>query len=276
MRQVMTTSINCSRATHLLTALALVAMLASCITTTTSTTRDGFVTQASKEQALDDYIELAFAYYNANDMAGARRHIRNALNLNRRSSEAHHIMALVHEREGDDTQAERSFRRAVSMDGGNSRARNNYGAFLFAQQRFTDAYRQLEIVTEDIHYEGRAVAFENLGRSALSLERPAAAEAAFQRALTLNPGLYVSLLELARLHSERQDWPAARDYFQRYAAVLQTYSLPHTPQALLTGIRIENQFANRELAQAYALILETLYQDSPEYQQCPNIETFNC
>ncbi|MGI9250627.1 MAG: type IV pilus biogenesis/stability protein PilW [Pseudohongiellaceae bacterium] len=242
--------------------LVLVPVLSSCITTTSG----GFAVETSTERAVADYTRLAFAYYDNNDISAARRAINNGMQLDNRNSELHHISALIHQREGDMELAEESFRRAVRLQRNNSRARNNYAAFLFTQQRFAEAHRQLEIVTADTAYEGRAIAFENLGRSALSLERIAEAETAFQRALTLNPGLYVSSLELADIYISKQDWPTARRYFQQYIAASQRF-FPLTPRALLAGIEIESQFANEELTAAYARTLETLHRDSPEYNE---------
>ena len=50
-------------------------LLAACVTTSSG----GFNPEVSEEEALDDYIQLAVAYYEANDMVRARRHINNAL-----------------------------------------------------------------------------------------------------------------------------------------------------------------------------------------------------
>ena len=82
-------------------------VLAGCVTTTSG----GFNPEVSEEEALDDYIQLAVAYYEANDMAGARRHINNALAIDDRSSEVYNVLALVHQREGDLDLADEVFRR---------------------------------------------------------------------------------------------------------------------------------------------------------------------
>ena len=109
--------------------------LSSCVTTESG----GFTPDASDEEALQDYIQLAIAYYDDNDMAGARRHINNALAIDSRNSEIHNVLALVYQREGDLDLADQTFRRAISYDATNSRARNNYGAFLFSEERYEDA-----------------------------------------------------------------------------------------------------------------------------------------
>ena len=254
-------SFTTSRLVRAAFTVLLAVMLGACVTTTTG----GFNVEPSPEEALTNYLQLAVAYYDADDMANARRHLTNALEIDDRNSEAYHVLALIFQREGDLDIAADNFRRAIRLDRSNSRARNNYAALLFANEEFEDAYEELSVVTNDTMYEGRAIAFENLGRSALRLGRNEEAELAFQRALQLNSNLYVSSVELALLRSQRGDWNGARRAFQQYLTTVEFFSLPHTPRALLAGITIEGQFQNDQLVDDFTRILTTLYQDSPEY-----------
>lgn len=236
--------------------------LSACVTTTTG----GFNTVASEEQAIEDYINLAAGYFDADDMAGARRNVNNALRLDNRNSDAYTVLAMVFQREGDLDIAADNFRRAISLDSKNSRARNNYAALLFNQKDYRAAYEQLEQVVVDSAYEGRATAFENLGRSALMLDKKPEAAVAFQRALQLNSNLYLSSLELARIRFDEGNWQAARLAFNQYLTTVAFYNLPHSPKALLAGILIEGKFQNQKIVKDFSLLLTTLYQDSPEYQ----------
>lgn len=246
----------------LVAALILLGLQASCVTTTTG----GFNVEASQEQAVQDYVQLALAYYEAGDLAGARRHINNALTISDRYADTFNLLALISQREGDLDLADENFRRAIRLDRANSRARNNYAALLFEQQRFQDAYEQLEIVANDIGYDGRAIAFENLGRSALRLGRNLDAENSFTRALQLNGNLFVSALELSLLKLERGDETGARQNFQQYLTIVDFYKIPHTPRALLTGIQIGSRLNEKKLVDDFALILSTMYKESPEYE----------
>ena len=246
-------------------------LLTSCITTTTG----GFNVKPSEEQALQDYIQLAIAYYDANDLTGARRHVNNAMDLNDRHTDVYTMLALIFQREGDFAEAEDNFRRAISLDRNNSRARNNYAVLLFSMERFEDAFEQMELVAADSNYEGRAIAFENLGRAALRSGRRTEAETAFSRALQLNANLYVSSLELALLRFENQDWPGARRSFQQYLTTVGFYNIPFTPRALLAGIQIEGMFQNTEIVKNFSLILSTLYQDSPEFEKYQRLTDAN-
>ena len=248
-----------------------VLLLAGCVTTASG----GFNPEASDEEALDDYIQLAVAYYEANDMARARRHINNALAIDARNSEVHNILALVHQREGDLDLADEVFRQSIRFDTSNSRARNNYAAFLFEQQRYQDAYDQLERVANDTTYEGRAIAFENLGRSALRLGNIEDAANAFQRALQLNANLYVSTLELAQIRFDQSDYVAARGLYNQYLTTKDFYSIPHTPRSLWVGIQVEGHYQNKDVVDGYVRLLTALYQDSPEFQLYQNFVNGN-
>jgi len=243
-------------------ALLLACLLSSCITTTSG----GFAVEASEERALENFIQLALAYFDENDMASARLHINNVLNIDSRNAEAYAIMALILQREGDLELSEQNFRRSIRLDRNNSRTRNNFAALLFTLGRYADAVDELEQVTLDTNYTGRAIAFENLGRSALRLDRLETAEHAFVRSLQLDSNRYIAALELAKLKFVGQDWDAARQNYQRYLTIVAFYKLPHSPNALLAGIEIEGHFDNQQIVDDFGLVLRTLYQKSPEYQ----------
>lgn len=246
--------------------LALLPGLSACVTTTTG----GFNVEPSQERALQDFIQLATAYYEAGNMTAARRHITNALAINSRSAEAYNVQALVLQREGEIRLAEESFRQALSYDQNNSRARNNYAAFLFAQERFEDAYRQLERVSADTNYEARALVFENLGLAALQTQRQQQAIAAFERALLLDTNMYRSALELALVKFELGEFAESMRYYNQFLVSSNFFNVPQTARSLWLGVQLERRFDNPERAAIYGILLERLYADSMEYQYYKN------
>ena len=116
-------------ARHFLWAPVLVVMNA-CVTTTTG----GFNVEPSDEESLEDNIQLAVAYLDADEMPNARRHLSNTLEIDSRNSEAFEILVLVSPHEGDLELAIENFQRAVCLDQSNSRARNNSAALLRSQR----------------------------------------------------------------------------------------------------------------------------------------------
>jgi type IV pilus assembly protein PilF len=242
-------------------------LLTACVTTTTG----GFNTEPSAVRAEQDFVQLAIGYYEAGEMSAARRNINNALALNSRSSAAYNVLALVLQREGDVQLARESFERALELDANNSRARNNYAALLFEIGEFEQSYRQLETVANDTTYESRDLAFQNLGLSAQRTDRPERAEYAFERALQLNSNALRSSLELAQIKYDKGEFAVAMNYYSRFVTNSQFLNVVQTPRSLLLGIQLERRFDNEEGAAIYAILLERLYRDSPEYRQYLNL-----
>lgn len=237
-------------------------LLGACVTETSG----GFNVTPSETQALQDYIQLAVGYLEGGDLANARRHLNNAEAIDPDNSEVFAIWGLVHAREGETDLADASFRRSLRIDATNSQARNNYAAFLFANDRFENAYEELQRVVQDTAYSGRAQAFENLGMAALRLERMAEAEQAFNRAVQLNPNQLRSSLELASLALGRQDLLQARTLYNRYLTVLQFYNLGHNARSLWVGVQLENALGNSVGMQTLGSQLEAQFSATAEYR----------
>lgn len=238
-------------------------LLTACVTETTG---EPFGGERSDEEALRNYIQLATGYLEQGDLANARRHLNNAANLDAQNSEVFALWGLVYSREGEPGLADESFRRALRANSANSQARNNYAAFLFAEERFEDAYEQLQTVVEDTTYANRAQAFENLGIAALRLERNDEAEYAFGRALQLNANQLRSLLELANLSLQKPNLVQAREFYRNYLTLIQFYNVPQSPRGLWVGVQVENALGNKTAVCEYGAQLAAGFGTSPEYQ----------
>lgn len=238
-------------------------LLTACVTQTTG----GFAGQASRDQILQDYIQLAAGYYEADNMVRAKRNVDNALEVDPRSAEAYNVRALIHQREGEVERARETFERALELDPGNSRARNNFAAFLFNQGEFEAAYEQLEIVSQDTEYESRPMAFQNLGLAALRIERTEAAEEAFERALMLESNMYRSALELARIKFDQGRFDEAREHYNQFEVSRRFLEVSPTARSLWLGIRLERRFDNSQQVRRYGEVLREQFPDSDEYRR---------
>ena len=105
-------------------------------------------------------VELGIAYLRQGDTLRAKENIHKALDVDPRSPEAHASLALVFQQEQEWTLAESHFEKAIALDPKNSAARNNFGAFLFAQGRAEEAVAQLQVAVSDQFYVRRGQAFE--------------------------------------------------------------------------------------------------------------------
>lgn len=248
-------------ALRLLPGIVVTGLLAACVTEST-----GGFTPGSREEALSNYLQLSRGYLQQGDLENARFHLSNALDIDPRNSEAYGIRALLFTRQGDRELAEQSFRRAISLDRGNTQVRNNYAAFLYAQKRYGEAFDQLSEVVKDTQYRLRAQAFESLGFAALRMDRASEAENAFARALQLNPNLPAASLELADINLERDNVLQARAFYRNYLTLQQLENRGPAPRGLWVGIKLERALGNDRNVEQYARVLEEQFRASGEYE----------
>ncbi len=121
-------------------------------------------------------------------------------------------MASVYIADGDKQLAEREYKEALRSEPRNSMAQNNYGTFLFSEERYKDAMQHLKIAANDPSYARRGQAYENLGLTQLKLNEPADAEQSFLRALMLNSAQPRAALELADLYFKAGDFTRSKQY----------------------------------------------------------------
>ncbi len=232
--------------------------LAGCVTTNETV----FTEKASPEKSLEKRVELARKYIGQGDWENAKRNLKVAVDIDPENAEVHEAFALVYQSTGEYELAEHSYETAIEINGDFSRARNNYAVFLFSQQRYQDAEDQLESVVQDTLYDGRPRAFINLGLCRLQLSDPTGAEAAFVRALSMDRGNAIALLEVAQLRYDADDIPAASQYFKSYRRSVRQQS----SRALWLGIRISRKQGDLNAEGSYILALTNLYPNSAEYQ----------
>jgi type IV pilus assembly protein PilF len=232
--------------------------LAGCVTHTDTV----FTEEASPEKTLERRVELARKYIGKGDWENAKRNLQVAVKIDPENAEVHEAFALVYQSTGEYELAEQSYQIAISSKHDFSRARNNYAVFLFSQQRYEDAEEQLEFVVQDTLYNARPRAYINLGLCRLQLFNPAGAEKAFLRALSMDRGNVLALLEVAQLRYDADDIPAASQYYESYRRSVRQQS----SRALWLGIRISRKQGDLNAEGSYVLALTNLYPNSQEYQ----------
>lgn len=211
-------------------------------------------------------VAIAAEYLQKGELDLAQRHLLRALEINPKSAEAHNIMGALMERDGDPKQAEDHYRKAIALKDDYPQAHFNYGVLLYKQGRYAEAEKQFQPPSEDIAYERRAFALENLGLCLQAMNDKARAQAAFEKALRVDSFMATSALELAVLAFERQDQPVAVVYYGRYRKALGRDSV-QSARGLWLGIRLARQGADAAALAGYAQSLKKYYPDSPEYRE---------
>lgn len=218
--------------------------------------------QKNPEKRVEVGLQAATEYLKADDVENALRHINKVLELDSKNAEAHQTMALIYTRENKLALAESYYKKAIRYDKTLSSARNNYATLLYSMGRYDEAIEQLLVATNDLEYDNRAQAVQNLGLSYMKQGRMSDAEASFQTAIRLNPKLSRSLLELSDLLLAQKQYKLAARYLRDYAATAR-----HTPRSLWIGIQIERVNGNQDAIASYALSLRNIYPNSVEYRR---------
>ena len=240
--------------------LLVVLCISGCTTTVTGNTGPQ---QGTSDERVEAHLALSRGYLEKGDLERARGPLESALKIEPRSAEAHVLLAIVYQAQGeDDKLVEREYRTALRHAPESSQALNNYGTFLFARGRYEEAHEQLEKAIIDPAYPRRAQAYENLGLCQLRLGATEAAELSFQRALRLNSSGARSNLELADLYFTAGNHPIAIQYYAAFAQMSQ-----QNARSLWLGVQLARILDDQDTAASYGLALRNLYPGSAEYQQ---------
>lgn len=240
-------------------AALVVAMLGGCMVETVPNDKMNLQEAARTRSA------LAMKYLQDGDIEKAQAQLQKALDSDPDSVEAYTGLGLVYEQEGDARKAEKNYRKALRLNSDNPQTHNNYGVFLFKQGRYEDACEHLALAAQNINYDHRDSAFENLGRCYVQRNDKDKAEQAFMRALRMNDSLVIADLEYSALLFDKGEYEKAHQGYQHFLVL--NKDNPQSAKSLWLGIRLERIFGNKNALASYELALKRLYPASDEYHQ---------
>ncbi len=236
-----------------------VLLMAGCVTTSTG----GLPAPAADAQRVKAQLDLARGYLENRHLDRARVPLNRALSIDSRSVEAHVLLALLNEAESDPVLAEEHYELALKYDRTNSQALNNYGSFLYGQERYLESVDVLRRLVLDADYRARSQAYENLGLAELKIGESERAKEAFLRSLRLNFTQPRSSLELADIAYTDGDFVKARDFYDSFRTQAR-----QTPRTLCLGMKIAQTSHNTNEMASYALALNNLFPESAEAKNC--------
>ena len=167
---------------------------------------DPLASRQGRADAGRAYVQLGLGYLQQGLTEQAKAPLGKALALDSRDADAHAALAMVFQAEGEPLLAEAHFHKALLARAGDTRIRNNYGSFLYAQGRFAEAEQMFRLASSDTLYPERSRVYENLGLTALKLDSREAAHAYLLKALQLNQRQPKALLEMAELSYENRHY----------------------------------------------------------------------
>ena len=219
-------------------------------------------TDKGRDEARVAYVQLGLGYLRQGMSEQAKVPLKKALELDADDADANAALALVFQAQAEPELADRYFHKALASRPADPRLLNNYGSFLFEQQRYQEAFAQFQKASTDNLYPERSRVYENLGITALKFGQPEVARQHLVKALRLNPKQPRALLEMAELSYQDRQYVPARDYYDRFSLLS-----GQNARSLLLGARLATVFDDRATPATFGQQLKRLYPGTPEYQQ---------
>jgi type IV pilus assembly protein PilF len=242
-----------------LTWILVCCLVAACVTESTG----GLPKPAPKAERAVAQLAVARGYIGAANWGNAKRALEKVVALDSSLVETYVLYGVIYEAEEEYELAERNYQKALRMRPNDSQTLNNYGTYLYRRGRAADAVKYLQRVVKDTEYRARPQAYENLGLVELTLKNLPAAQAAFERAVSLNAGQAVSVLELAYMAYERHDLATAVAQYDQFRNLAKP-----TARSLCLGMKLGVAVGNDDQVASAALALKNLFPNSREAQSC--------
>lgn len=180
----------------------------------------------------------------------------------------YNYLGLLYQRLDQIEDAEKSFKKAISLNDQDSGTLNSYGQFLCQNNRREKAEEMFLRAANNPLYETPEIPITNAGLCTLLAGNKESAEKYFRQSLELNPKLPDALIRMSQLSYDKKKYLSARGYFQRYLEMGK-----HTASTLWLGIRIEEALGDKDTVSSYALLLRNNFPDSKEAEMLRNTGT---
>lgn len=215
--------------------------------------------KGTEKSPADVYVSLGIEYINRGMNDVALEKLQMALDVDRSSSNAHNVIAVLYDRLGERLLAEKHFEKAVKLTPTNSSAQTNYANFLCKNNQFGLADEHYNLAIRNPLYKQAVVALTNAGKCAWDAGNLEKAEDYYRKALQRNGRYSPALFMMAELKFERKKYLSVRAYLQRYREVAR-----HTSASLWLGIQTEDKLGNSDGVASYILQLKEMHPDSNE------------
>ena len=206
--------------------------------------------------------DLGIQYLQKGHLQLANEKLLKALDQNPNSARSNHYFALLQQRLGNQNKASTYFNRAVNLAPKDPEIRNNYGSFLCDSGRPKAAVDQFMTAIKDPLYSTPEFAYTNAGICLRKTKQDSQAEGYFRQALKKKSSFPSALLEMAKLYSDRQNYPRAQAFMLRYESVGKS-----SPKALETCSIINQKMGDIAKAESCKSTLLRLFPSSPEAQR---------
>ena len=217
---------------------------------------------ADYEKAAEVNTRLGIAYMQNNDLSLAKEKIEKAIKQDPDSSMAQMAYGLLLQRLEEPEEAEKHFRKAISLDTSNPELRNNFGTFLCENKRYDEGVQEILKAMNNPLYRTPEYAADNIGSCYLKKGDMVRAEAYYRKALEYNKFFPSSLYNMARITFLQEKYLATRAYLQRF-----NDAAGDAPGTLWLCYQTEMELRNNYEARQCAEKLLKVFPDSKEASQ---------
>jgi type IV pilus assembly protein PilF len=233
-------------------ALLVALVLSACVT------NDGG-REVNNAAAADANVKLGVAYLNQGKMEQAKERLERAVKQDPVNADAHFGLAELYSRLNETRDADQHYRSAISLAPDKLEIVNGYAVFLCTNGEVDKGIAQFEKLMNNPLYGRQAAAATNAGMCLRSEKRHADSVRFFEAALLKQPDWIEAVVQLASVHIDNLDQPAAaRKVVDNYQ------SMRNSATALVLGVRAAVAEGNCSAAQNYARKLRGDFPNSRE------------
>jgi type IV pilus assembly protein PilF len=196
--------------------------------------------------ASQDRLRLASQRLGSGDLASAEREAKALLKEDAGSADAHTLLAVIRDRQGNTAQAGDHYKRAAELAPAQGGALNNYGAWLCANGFPAEALVWFDRALAAPRYATPAAALANAGGCALKVGQYERAGRDLRQALSLDPGNPYALASMADNEYRQGRYFEARAFTERRLA-----AAPANPAVLQLAADIETKLGDKAAASQY-------------------------
>lgn len=204
-------------------------------------------------------VQLGVAYMRQGELETALMKLNRALEQDPKLPSAHHSIAILYQRLGNDALAEEHYKASLRLNPDESTAQNNYGRFLCSKGRYAEAEEHFIKAAGNPLYNSIAGALTNAGVCANRIPDVNKAENFFRQALEHDQQYAPALLQMAGLTFNAGNHLSARAYLERFKGVTS-----HNAESLWLGVRIEDALGDKDASSSYALLLKNKFPDTQQ------------
>lgn len=211
--------------------------------------------------------QIAVEHIKNGDIDSAKNALDDAIQKDPQNALAYMMMGVTYQLDGNANslkQADSFFKKAISLDPQNAQIRNNYGQYLFVIENYKAAINEFSIAANTIGYNGRDVAYSNLGYSYYNVQDMNKAQSSFISSLKVNPNYPDSLLGISEVFYNTGNIAEAQTSYQDYARLLNKDN--RDAKGLWMGIRLAHLNENYVEMNSLLSLLSSKFPKSKEYQ----------